>query len=70
MQTNGAIQQTGHHTRRGGQPIPRFIEAPDPAPIHDLLVMSHGPETKPDEHTNHACLNSLTSSSWIIAAGG
>jgi hypothetical protein len=50
--------------------LPQFIEAPEPAPTHDFLVMSHGPGTRPDESTNHACLNSFTSSSWIMASGG
>ena len=50
--------------------MPRFIETPEPAPIHDLLVMSHGPDTTPGETANHACLNSFTSNSWIMASGG
>jgi len=43
--------------------------APAPAPVHDLLVMSHGPETRPDARTNHACLNILTTRAWISSAG-
>ena len=70
MHTNGARYKTGHHDPKGTRTIPKFIETPEPAPTHDFLVMSHGPGTKPDEHTNHACLNSFTISSWIIAAGG
>jgi hypothetical protein len=50
--------------------MPQFIEPTPRAPTHDLLVMSHDAGTRPDERANHACLNSLTSSSWIIAAGG
>ena len=46
------------------------IDAPRHQPVHDLLVMSHGPETTPDDRSNHACLNILTSNSWIIEAGG
>jgi hypothetical protein len=50
--------------------MPLFIDEPRPAPVHDLLVMSHGPDTKPDDRSNHACLNNLASSSWIIEEGG
>jgi hypothetical protein len=50
--------------------MPRFIDAPGHQPVHDLLVMSHGPGTRPEDRSNHACLNIFTSSSWIIEAGG
>ncbi len=49
---------------------PTFLAPPEPAPVHDQLVMSHGPDTRPDAQANHACLNTLAISSWIIAAGG
>ncbi len=41
-----------------------------PAPVHDLLVMSHGPGATPGSPSNHACLNSFARSSWIISEGG
>lgn len=70
MDTNGARYKPGSRAPKGTPNMPQFIETPEPAPVHDLLVMSHGPGTQPDERSNHACLNSFTSSSWIIAAGG
>lgn len=70
MNTYGARFKPRHHGRGGTRHLPRFIDAPQPQPVHDLLVMSHGPETRPDDRANHACLNSLASSSWIIEAGG
>ncbi len=48
---------------------PEFLLPAAPAPVHDLLVMSHGPEIRPDDRTNHACLNILTTRSWISSAG-
>ena len=68
MDTYGARDKPGPHGR--GEPPPRFIEAPPPRAIHDLLVMSHGPDTEPDHPANHACLNSLASRSCIIEEGG
>jgi hypothetical protein len=68
MNINGAREN------RGGPP-----NGPNPhekcpggaqAPTHDLLVMSHGPGAGDDGRSNHACLNSFRSSSWIMAAGG
>lgn len=50
--------------------MPRFIETPEPPPVHDLLVMSHGPDAQAGDSANHACRNSFTSSSWIMSAGG
>ena len=70
MDTNGAKYQPGFLDPQGPRNFPRFTDTPEPAPIHDLLVMSHGPDAKPDERSNHACLNSFTSNSWIMAAGG
>jgi hypothetical protein len=58
-----------HPNRTGQRHAPRPDE-PRPAPTHDLLVMSHGPDAKPDDRSNHACLNSFARSSRIIAAGG
>jgi hypothetical protein len=70
MNTNGARHRRGHHAPDHERQPPRFIETPDPSPVHDLLVMSHGPESQPDDRSNHACLNSFTSSSWIMSEGG
>jgi len=50
--------------------MPPFTDNPGPAPVHDLLVMSHGPDAQPADRSNHACLNSFTRSSWIMSAGG
>jgi hypothetical protein len=70
MNTHGArYHHTGRGLPEGARQMPRFIEEPQQAPVHDLLVMSHGPGTQPDERTNHACLNSFTSNSWIMASG-
>ncbi len=66
MDTPGNTQQPGDQRRR----TPRFINGELPAQVHDLLVMSHGPGTHPHDRSNHACLNSLASNSWIIEAGG
>ena len=49
---------------------PQPSGTPEPAPVHDLLVMSHGPDSRPDDRANHACLNSFTRSSWIMSDGG
>jgi hypothetical protein len=68
MQTNGARNTPGDDGAGKPPQSPRPDDAPQP--VHDLLVMSHGPETRPDARSNHACLNSLTSRSWIIDAGG
>ena len=70
MNNTGARQTPGQHDLPGPRPAPRTIEAREPAPVHDLLVMSHGPDAKPDDRSNHACLNSFARSSRIIAAGG
>jgi hypothetical protein len=70
MHTHRAIQKPGQDPLPQTRPMPLFIVTPEPAPIHDLLVMSHGPDTKPDDRANHACLNSFARSSRIIAAGG
>jgi hypothetical protein len=70
MDTTGARHKTGPHDTGNARPFPRFIETREPSPVHDLLVMSHGPESKPDDRANHACLNSFTRSSWIMSAGG
>ena len=70
MHTQGARETPGRYTLPGPRPAPQFIEPPRPAPVHDLLVMSHGPETRPADRANHACLNSFARSSRIIAAGG
>jgi hypothetical protein len=70
MDTNGARNTPGTPIPREPLPLPRFPKPPPQAPVHDLLVMSHGPETTPDARSNHACLNSFTSRSWIIASGG
>jgi hypothetical protein len=70
MDTHGARHTpAGQPTQPGARPLPRFIAAPEPPCVHDLLVMSRGPDAPPDP-ANHACLNSFSSSSWIIAAGG
>jgi len=70
MDTQGAKYTDGRHDPLGLRHRPQFINAPESAPVHDLLVMSHGPGTVPNERSNHACLNSFTNNSWIIAAGG
>jgi hypothetical protein len=70
MDTNGARYEPGHPAPENARQLPRFIEPREPSPVHDLLVMSHGPDAKPDGHANHACLNSFTRSSWIMSAGG
>jgi hypothetical protein len=53
----------------GRRPSPS-LETPGPSPVHDLLVMSHGPDARQGDRSNHACLNSFTRSSWIMSAGG
>ena len=70
MNTHGASKENRPHTNAATGRMPRFIETHRPERVHDLLVMSHGPGTKPDERGNHACLNSFASNSWIIAEGG
>jgi hypothetical protein len=70
MNTNGARYKPGQTDPGNARPMPRFIETPEPAPVHDLLVMSHGPEAVAGDSANHACRNSFTSSSWIMSAGG
>jgi hypothetical protein len=69
MDTNGATYRPGHHAQHGPRRPPRFIETPEPSPVHDLLVMSHGPEALQGDRSNHACLNSFTTRSWIMAEG-
>jgi hypothetical protein len=70
MHTNGARHRPGQDSRYNERLLPPFIETPEPPPVHDLLVMSHGPGSLPDDRSNHACLNSFTSSSWIMSDGG
>jgi hypothetical protein len=70
METNGARHKPGHLAPEIRRLMPLFTETQEPSPVHDLLVMSHGPDAKPDDRANHACLNSFTSSSWIMSAGG
>jgi hypothetical protein len=70
MHTNGARYKPGQNAQDNPRQLPGFIETPEPIPVHDLLVMSHGPEARPGDGSNHACLNSFTSSSWIMSAGG
>lgn len=70
MNTYGARYKPGQSAQDRTRPQPQFLEAPQPSPVHDLLVMSHGPGTLPGDQANHACLNSFASSSWIIAEGG
>jgi hypothetical protein len=67
MDTHRARYEPGQ-PEPGSPRQPRLIE--EPAPVHDLLVMSHAPDAKPDDRANHACLNSFTRSSWIMSAGG
>jgi len=66
MKNYGARKDAGAPREGAARPPP--IRAT--APIHDLLVMSHGPDASRDVRLNHACLNSLASSSWIIPCGG
>jgi hypothetical protein len=70
METNGARQQPGATAPGNARTMPRHFEADEAAPVHDLLVMSHGPDAPPGDRANHACLNSFTRSSWIMSAGG
>jgi hypothetical protein len=70
MNTTGATHHDGRSFPLGDALMPAFLETPHPAPVHDLLVMSHGPGTRPDDRSNHACLNSFASNSRIIEAGG
>jgi hypothetical protein len=68
MHTNGARETPG-----GPREGPAAMNArPRGAtkPTHDLLVMSHGPDAEHAGRSNHACLNSLRSSSWIMPPGG
>jgi hypothetical protein len=68
MNNEGAREIPGG-TREGPDPDQKRPDGA-PAPTHDLLVMSLGPEVGLDVRSNHACLNSLRSSSWIIPSGG
>ena len=70
MHTNGARNKPGPRAPDNERLLPPPNEATDPSPVHDLLVMSHGPESRPGDRSNHACLNSFRSSSWIMSAGG
>jgi hypothetical protein len=70
MQTNGARHQPGATDPGNPRAFARLFGADEPQPVHDLLVMSHGPDARPDDRANHACLNSFTRSSWIMSAGG
>ena len=70
MNNIGATQGPGHRAPDSERPLPPFTDNPGPAPVHDLLVMSHGPDAQPADRSNHACLNSFTRSSWIMSAGG
>jgi hypothetical protein len=70
MNTNGARYKPGRTDPENPRPMPRFIETREPYPVHDLLVMSHGPDVAAADSANHACRNSFTSSSWIMSAGG
>jgi hypothetical protein len=68
MHINGAREKTGLPRK---EPIPT-IARPRGAneTTHDLLVLSHGPDAEHAAPSNHACLNSFRSSSWIIPSGG
>jgi hypothetical protein len=68
MNTNGPREYAGEPRSGLSHPTARAHHAP--APTHDLLVMSHGPDANPEGRSNHACLNSFVSSSWIIPSGG
>ena len=68
MNTNETEKDTGQPHEGLSHQLPRALGAP--APTHDLLVMSHGPDANNDDRSNHACLNSFARSSWIISAGG
>jgi hypothetical protein len=60
-------------TRRAGSPRQATLPKPqavDTDGFHDFLIMSHGAGTRPTDRGNHACLNSFTSSSWIMSEGG
>ncbi len=70
MNTNGARNRTGPRAPDNKRLLPLPTESSDPSPVHDLLVMSHGPESRPADRSNHACLNSFRSSTWIMSAGG
>jgi hypothetical protein len=67
MNTNGAREIRGGPPK-GPNPHEKCERAQ--APTHDLLVMSLGPESGDAGRSNHACLNSFRSSSWIMASGG
>lgn len=68
MNTNAHREYAGEP--REGLPHQTSQARHAPAPTHDLLVMSHGPDADPEARSNHACLNSFVSSSWIIPSGG
>jgi hypothetical protein len=62
-------KRPSHTPKRGPGPAAPHRNSPA-VPTHDLLVMSHSPDAMPGDRSNHACLNSFASSSWIIASGG
>jgi hypothetical protein len=68
MHTNGAAETTGLPREEPTPRIPPLCGANEPN--HDLLVMSLGPDAERAGRSNHACLNSFRSSSWIIPSGG
>jgi hypothetical protein len=70
MHTNGARHRPGPESPGNERRMPPLSGTTEPSPVHDLLVMSHGPDAEPGERSNHACLNSFTRSSWIMSAGG
>jgi hypothetical protein len=68
MNTHRPREYAGEPREGLPHPTPRAPKAH--APSHDLLVMSLGPDAEPNARSNHACLNSFVSSSWIIPSGG
>ncbi len=68
MNNNGARTTKGG-PGEGPNPLEKRARAAQ-TPTHDLLVMSHGPDEGDAGRSNHACLNSFRSSSWIMEAGG
>jgi hypothetical protein len=68
MHTTGARETPGG-PREG--PTPEIARPRGAAETtHDLLVMSLAPDAERAGRSNHACLNSFRSSSWIIPSGG